>query len=103
MNKSQKTFKNLTLVTLLANIPYVLSLIISLFAPSSRGSEAFMLFVPIILIGWCYAAVYLFYFPYYMTRYRQSDTFTRIGTGVFAAIVLVVVGMLCMVLFRTVL
>lgn len=83
----------MTLITLFSNIPYALILLIGTLrpVPMQSGGEAYLIFTPIIIIGWLYAATYVFYFPYYIIRYKSWDSITKIGLGVYIAIVITAV------------
>ena len=60
--------------------------------PVQRGGEAFFIFIPIVFVGWCFAATYVFYFPYYIVRYKEWDIMTKVGLGVFLAIIITFCG-----------
>lgn len=87
------TFKRITLITLFINIPFALSLLVGILSPLKSGVEALYILIPVIIIGWVYAVFYLFYFPYYVIRYKSYDSMTKLGAVVYSAILLVVFGM----------
>lgn len=72
-------------------------LLVGLFAPVQSGGEAYIIFIPIVIIGWVYAFVYLFYFPYYLLRYKIYDSTVKLGAFVFSTIVVVILAMVLIV------
>ncbi|MEO5499178.1 MAG: hypothetical protein ABIR46_01615 [Candidatus Saccharimonadales bacterium] len=91
-DRAHKRFKIITILTAIINVGVVLFMLALGGYGKASGVSGLefvaLMAMPVVFVGYAFALFYLLYFPYYVIKYRQKNTYTFLGVAIFVLVLI---------------